>query len=442
LLIVLANLRAPIQQANTQQPNVQPTAATQAGVLIAYAFPSAHNKVEYQTNWIVFSPSEAYVAATAPDIVVPRSTGFWRLGTTIACEYSVENQQDASREIVWQSPVEKTPVFNQGPPCKNHKTAFVDELPDEENAGPSDSHGAQVPLCSVETAEILFVSPTHVSEYFNDYDRCDARGGHDLTDEDVRPLDNFAPISLADLLGDSAAKSYRLAAQKGFAENSKEYNCPEPDPERFDLKSWRISHRHGTWTPYASLTQYMGECTYFYQTDLTLPKSVTGEAAQARLWKSFAAAVPHVEDFFLSPLGDYALILVSAKTNDHHLYAYSIQNGVPAKRLAEIPWDIGNSHHVVMAQWSSAKYIPQWTSAIKKIQDHPLPDAVPHPAPISSLKFLHDSHPPAHGSHPDVESSWALGIDSAENVVKGGAIEFSLQIIASLPALMRGSSTL
>jgi hypothetical protein len=241
--------------------------------------------------------------------------------------------------------VEKTPVFNQGPPCKNHKTAFVDELPDEENAGPSDSPGAQVPWCSVETAEILFVSPTHVSEYFNDYDRCDARGGHDLTDEDVRPLDNFAPISLADLLGDSAAKSYRLAAQKGFAENSKEYNCPEPNPERFDLKSWRISHRHGTWTPYASLTQYMGECTYFYQTDLTLP----------------------------SPLGDYVLILISAKTNDHHLYAYSIQNGVPAKRLAEIPWDIGNSHHVVMVQWSSAKYIPQWTSAIKKSRTIPSP---------------------------------------------------------------------
>jgi hypothetical protein len=78
LLIVLANLRAPIQQSKTQQPNVQPTAATQAGVLLGYAFPSAHNKVEYQTNWTVLSPTEAHVAATAPDIIVPRSTGFWR----------------------------------------------------------------------------------------------------------------------------------------------------------------------------------------------------------------------------------------------------------------------------------------------------------------------------------------------------------------------------
>ena len=363
-----------------QQPSAQQPPAPQAGVLLAYGFPSAHSKLEYTTDWIVFSPTEAHVAASAPDIIVPRSTGFWRVGTTIACEYNVENQQDASTEIVWQSPVEKTPEFNQGPPCKNHKTGFVDELPDEENSAPSDSPGAQVPLCSVETAQILFVSPTHISEYFNDSNRCDARGGHDLTHEDVRPLDKFAPISLADLFADSALKAYRSAVQKGFAENSKEYNCPEPEPERFDLKSWRISHRHGAWTPYASLTQDMGECAFFYPTNLTLPKSLSGEASKADLWKPFAAAVPGLEDFFLSPFGDYALILISPKINDHHLYAYSIQNGVPAKRLAEIPWDIGNSHPVAMAQWSSAKFLPQWTSAIKKIQDHPLPDAIPHPA--------------------------------------------------------------
>jgi hypothetical protein len=55
-----------------------------------------------------------------------------------------------------------------------------------------------------------------------------------------------------------------------------------------------------------------------------------------------------------------------------------------AKRLAEIPWDIGNFHQVVMAQWSSGKYVPQWTSVIQKIQEHPSPDAVLHPGPTST----------------------------------------------------------
>lgn len=375
LLVALGQLAAFTHQ-RAAQPDAHHTDVLQAGVLLAYSIQSAHNNFEYQTEWIVFSPTEAHVAATVPDIIVPRSTGFWRLGTTVACEFDGANQQDASREIVWQSPVENTPNFYQGPPCKSHKSGFTDEVEKEENASLSDSSGTQVPLCSVETAKILFVSPTHFAEEFNDYNSCDARGGHDVTRDDVDSLDKWSPISLADLFGDRATKSYRIAEQKGFAENNKEYNCPEPDVEQFDLKSWQVSHWHGAWTPYASLNQYMGECAYFYQTNLTLPKSITGESSKGELWKSFASAVPHLEDFFLSPSGDYALILISGSTYDHHLYAYSVENGLPTKRLAELPWDVSNSHQIVMAQWSSAKYLPAWTSAIQKIHDHPLPGAI------------------------------------------------------------------
>lgn len=351
------------------------SAAPQAGVLLAYSGHGGYS--QYQTAWIVFSANNARVAVTVPDIIVPRSTGFWRLGSTVACEFSADSQQDASREIIWQSSVEKTPVFNQGPPCKSHKSAIPDQVEEEENSAPADSSGAQVPLCPVETASILFVSPTHLAERFNDYDRCDPRGGRDTTRDDVRALDDPAPISLTDLFGAAAANSYRSAEQKGFAENSKDYNCPEPDDERFDLKSWSVSHRRGAWAPLASLNQWMGECVYSYQMNLTLPKAITAEVSKAEHWKSFAAAVPHLEDFFLSPLGDYALILVSPKNADYHLYAYSVQNGALAKRLAELPWDNYNSYPVVMAQWSSAKYVPQWTAAIQKIQSQPLPAAVP-----------------------------------------------------------------
>lgn len=91
LLLVLANSLGFAQQAHTQLPNAQQAPAPQAGVLLAWAFPSAHNKIEYTTDWIVFSPTEAHIAASAPDIIVPRSTGFWRVGTAIACEYRVEN---------------------------------------------------------------------------------------------------------------------------------------------------------------------------------------------------------------------------------------------------------------------------------------------------------------------------------------------------------------
>jgi hypothetical protein len=54
----------------------------------------------------------------------------------------------------------------------------------------------------------------------------------------------------------------------------------------------------------------------------------------------------------------------------YHLYAYSVENGVPGKRLAEISWENSNSRSIVMAQWSSGKYVAVWTDAIQKITEH------------------------------------------------------------------------
>ena len=126
----------------------------------------------------------------------------------------------------------------------------------------------------------------------------------------------------------------------------------------------------------ASLDMFMGGCAYGYPMDLELPKSVTGERSKTGLWPKIAAAFPHVSDFYFSPFGDYALVLVSPKDAEYHLYAYSAKNGALNKRLAEIPWDKYNSHPIVMTQWSSGKCVSQWTDVITKIKDHPSPDPV------------------------------------------------------------------
>jgi hypothetical protein len=190
-------------------------------------------------------------------------------------------------------------------------------------------------------------------------------------------LDDESPVNLTDLFGDRAANAYGLAAEKGFTENSKEWNCPEPDPERYDLKSWAIAHVQGEWRPIASLNEYTGGCAFKHPMDLSLPKRVTGEALKTGLWSTLAAEIPHLSDFYLSPLGDYALVLISPKyAEEYHLYAYSAKNGVLGKRLMEFPWENYYTHSIVMAQWSSGKYVQQWTAAIKKIKDHPLPSPV------------------------------------------------------------------
>lgn|GEM_PF-5708457 len=371
-----------------------PSCAQQAGVLLGYGAPSDHGVPGYKTAWITFSPIEVHVAVTVPDVIVPRSSGFWRVGTYIACEYLDESQQDSAREVVWQTPIEKAPVIEQLAPCKSHEPGDVDNS--EQDAGgspesdkPTDSatstkaaDGAQaakaeVPLCQDKTGQISFVSPTHVSEAFDDMDTCDPRGGRDWSHDDVRSLDAGKFLSPKEVFAERAAQAYAAAAKRGFAENSKEFNCPEPDADQYDLTSWSIGHVKGSWVAIANLNEFMGECAFPGQIDVPLPKSITGETSKPGLWKSFAAAVPHLSDFFLSPLGDYALIVVEPKNGEYHLYGYSVKNGLPAASLGEIGSLVGGTNVIVMAQWCSAKYVPQWSAVLQKIADHPL--AAPAP---------------------------------------------------------------
>jgi hypothetical protein len=355
-----------------------PLAAQQSGVLLAYGRPHSDTSYEYKTVWVVFSPAEAHVVAMVPDVIVPRSTGFWRLGDARVCDYQRDGW-GTTYEVIWQTPIEKAPLIDEGPPCKNEddETANTENT---DNSAPSPASDPALNACTHESAWLIFVSPSYISEEFNrNQADCDGRGGHDVTRNEVRAFDTDVPLSLDEFFSAQAAKAYRVAARKGFVEVTKDYNCPEPDPAQYDLKSWAILHDRGAWSPAASLDQMQGECAFSHRMDLPLPKSVTGEASKASLWPALSAAVPHLTDFYLSPLGDYAILITNPKNADYHLYAYSVQAGVLGKRLAEITWDSYNPYVFIMAQWSTGKYVQQWTDTIQKINDHPLPAPVVKP---------------------------------------------------------------
>jgi hypothetical protein len=354
-----------------------PIKGQQAGVLLVYGRPTSDIDYEYKTVWVVFSPAEAQIVATVPDAIVPRSTGFWRIGTAQVCDYQ-RDSWGTTQEVLWQTPIEKAPLIDQGAPCKNEETANGENT---DKDAPAQSSDAGLNACTHNAVKLLFVSPFYISEEFNSGQaECDGRGGHDVTSNEVRTFDTDLHLSLDEFFGAQAAKSYRVAAAKGFAEVTKEFNCPEPNPQKYDLKSWAITHHRGVWSPAASVDEWQGECAFSHTMDLTLPKNVTGEVSRAALWPAMAAAVPHLSDFYLSPLGDYAIVITNPKNADYHIYAYSVQAGVLGKRLSEITWDPYNSYSFVMAQWSSGKYVQQWTDAIQNIKDHPLPAPIFKPA--------------------------------------------------------------
>ena len=69
--------------------------------------------------WVVFCANEARVIATLTDIIVPRASGFWRVGVSTVCDFASGFQQDSSHGVIWQTPMEKPPLIEE-PNCKSH----------------------------------------------------------------------------------------------------------------------------------------------------------------------------------------------------------------------------------------------------------------------------------------------------------------------------------
>ena len=128
--------------------------AQRAGVLLGYGELTSKGSNQYKTLWIVFSPDEVRVITTVLDVIVPRSSGFWRVGRTSICEVDPGTEQDSSRDVLRQAASENAPVIKQGPPCKSHQPGDVDDSAYDRGASPSAGH--HVALCGREDAKLLF----------------------------------------------------------------------------------------------------------------------------------------------------------------------------------------------------------------------------------------------------------------------------------------------
>jgi len=75
-------------------------------------------------------------------------------------------------------------------------------------------------------------------------------------------------------------------------------------------------------------------------------------------------AIPHLSDFDVSPLGDYALVLVALWKRSFISLDTPQRKAFRQNQLAEIPWENVNVRPVVMTQWFSGKYVAKWTEVI------------------------------------------------------------------------------
>jgi hypothetical protein len=93
-------------------------------------FPSL---VQYETLWIVRDGTGAHIAATLPDIIVPRKTGFWHVGIQHTCQFNPPTKGDATDhgnistvDLAYAVPVEKPAILDlDSPLCEAATSARV-----------------------------------------------------------------------------------------------------------------------------------------------------------------------------------------------------------------------------------------------------------------------------------------------------------------------------
>ena len=149
--------------------------------------------VRYETRWIVRDASGARIVAKVPDIIVPRKSGFWRIGIEHTCQFTPAPKDDPNNhgnintaDVPYSVPVGQAPVVELEFPACDPKTAerlFDDAYNPEFVPQPDNEHSpdANAPSeCGWANRWFASILPDLVSvSYFQGAsEACEPQGGN------------------------------------------------------------------------------------------------------------------------------------------------------------------------------------------------------------------------------------------------------------------------
>lgn len=327
-----------------------PQLAAQSALLVGLHLMDSDGVSTYRTFLITFRDGKAQLAADMPDIIVPRKTGFWRVGSIYK----------DSQEFVYAAPVRSVPhaLGEYHPPDPG---SFSDK----------------------DESTIEFVNPDLISvSYFHE----DAGSLEVELRHETYKLDNFGrPLDIADVLGpvaweaemkaDSAAKS-----EAPMLQDCLPYLISKPDRENWAIEGWtRIPHSSAR--PWILVGNYNSahNCSdgASYEIKFPVPQPIADAQYHAddlsALLRSDVAEKNRIgtDDSLITPNGDF-LITVDTPIRVFRVVNHSIQ--IPA--IASVPSDhsLTGDLNVVMFQWALGKHVADWERELKSIAATKLPE--------------------------------------------------------------------
>ena len=327
-------------------------------------FPVAHR---YRTLWIVKSGSAVRLQASANVLVVPRQSGFLRLGST-----ELRQSESFSEERPWISTRPGVPVHAsdlEAGRCQGRSFTQVDFISGEYLAYSSGSKSN----CGDKGYD-----------WFNPYvARIAALQGQAFSAnadwvEVWTPFGPQGAVALQDAF-------QRLKKKVGHANVAMGV---DPDISQRSLESlraeWGLTQQRGIVTAFGYARGGLGEDVFMERLPVTPSPPAFGTHSRPFDWAAVGKAVPGAIDAFRSPLGD---LLVVVTSDEVLTYARSSPPlGVPVLRvpLGRIHdsgetswWGTSRGTAPVMVEWARGGYVAQWSRAVEALSRHAPPQILP-----------------------------------------------------------------
>jgi hypothetical protein len=350
--------------------------------------------VAYETLWIVRDGSGAHIAAKLPDIVVPRKSGFWRLGIAHMCQLARPATNDSNDhgnirtdEVAYATPVLQRPVVEIG----NHecdaktKARLFDDSYDADYVPDPDKSPAPAPDAPTECGwtyrwfESVLPDLVSVSMFQGAPESCTSEGGNLYNEIWVQKPDDPFPVIGPDkaqipfdvLFGAASHDAWLRAVSGGKpgADSCVGYD----DSQDMQQTGWALVHAHGEWRTRA-FVQVGRVCAATGDPKMMVPRSVTHATPPPVAWGELQKQMPGIWDAYFSPNGSVILAIQATQPETFEqprittvaLYAFS--GGRIGEKLLDLP-----PTKIVMVEWATGRFVENWTRTLEEVQTKGLP---------------------------------------------------------------------
>jgi hypothetical protein len=315
-----------------------------------------------RTVWLaVDDPSHPATIAPVeiPDLLLPRRTGFWRLGLLGTC--AEDDFLDVNDKVLGAS-VDIADHLWSAPAGQRPRVTLDDTTEPPESPGSCVRHDM---FCSIDRrTSIYWVWPDYVSAELGGRYDCGAHPDWD-PGYTLRRLDD---LTLSVGIGDAFGPRVEAEAARALAAAARKWEADPPRGQegctseaRFDPQMWHIERRPGGWYT-EGWSNTLRICGYGidFPIDGDLARLTGRRGSDAARWNTLHASMPQLTDAHFSPGATW----VVATTTTEVLF---FRASAPDRPVARLRLDDADS--IVMVEWATGANVRRWAAEARRARD-------------------------------------------------------------------------